>query len=192
MKVLEAIYGRRATRDFAGKPVGRDLITHLIEAAIQAPSAINEQPWRFTVIGERTILDRISQDSKSYALSNAAEHRLPQRLLDRLNDPAFHIFYNAPVLILISAVSNSTWAVEDCALAAENLMLAAHADGLGTCWIGFAQSWLQTPDAKKLLGLANECRPIAPIIVGYPLTVPAPPSRHRPEVRWIGMPAALP
>ena len=70
-----------------------------------------------------------------------------------LDTPDFHIFYHAPVLILISVIGEGPWIVEDCSLAAENLMLAAYAEGLGTCWIGFAQGFLNTPEGKKVLGL---------------------------------------
>jgi len=66
-----------------------------------------------------------------------------------LSDPNFHIFYHAPVLILISGTAESLWKAEDCALAAENLMLAAYVAGLGSCWIGFAQRFLNSPDGKK-------------------------------------------
>jgi len=68
-----------------------------------------------------------------------------------LNDPNFDIFYGAPALIVISTVTQIPWAIEDSALAAENLMLAARGMGLGTCWIGFAQAWLGTPEGKAAL-----------------------------------------
>ena len=80
-----------------------------------------------------------------------------------LSDPEFNIFYHAPALIVITAAQPTDWAVEDCALAAENLMLAAHAAGLGSCWIGFAQHWLGTPEGKTALGLPPSYSPIAPI-----------------------------
>jgi hypothetical protein len=57
------------------------------------------------------------------------------------------------VLIVICAADADDWAIEDCALAAENLMLGAYALGLGTCWIGFAQRWLTTADGKSVLGV---------------------------------------
>ena len=65
------------------------------------------------------------------------------------------------------------WAVEDCALAAENLMLAARGAGLGTCWIGFSQGWLGTPEGKALLKLPAAYKPVAPIIVGHPKSAPS-------------------
>jgi nitroreductase len=103
-----------------------------------------------------------------------------------LEAPDFHIFYRAPVLILISATGQGPWIVEDCSLAAENLMLAAYSAGLGTCWIGFAQSFLNTPEGKKILSLPPACVSIAPIIVGRPKAFPAQAPRKEPEIRWIG------
>jgi nitroreductase len=88
--------------------------------------------------------------------------------------------------VLISAAAQGPWIVEDCALAAENLMLAAYAAGLGTCWIGFAQGFLNTPDGKKLLELPQAWVPVAPIIVGRPKTVTVDVPRKAPDVRWVG------
>ena len=101
-------------------------------------------------------------------------------------DPANHLLHHAPALILISAVEPSTWAVEDCCLASQNLMLAAWSLGLGSCWIGNVQSYLNTPDGKRLLGLPEDCVPVAPVVVGYPASQPAPVPRNEPVVRWIG------
>ena len=89
-------------------------------------------------------------------------------------------------MILISAVAQGPWIVEDCALAAENLMLAAYAAGLGSCWIGFAQSFLNTPEGKRALGLPAACVPVAPIIVGHPKAAPPAVARKAPEIRWVG------
>jgi nitroreductase len=103
-----------------------------------------------------------------------------------LRDADFQIFYHAPALVLISGSGPGPWIAEDVAMAAENLMLAAHAAGLGTCWIGFAQSFLATPEGKALLGLPEAWVPVAPIIVGHPRSWPAPVPRKAPEIRWVG------
>jgi nitroreductase len=93
--------------------------------------------------------------------------------------------FRATMLIVISAAAESPWAVADCALAAENMMLAACAAGLGTCWIGFAQAWLGTPDGKATLKLPESCVPVAPIVVGHPKApMPAIP-RKEPTINWI-------
>ena len=67
----------------------------------------------------------------------------------------------------------------------ENLMLTACAKGLGTCWIGFAQNWLATPDGKAALGLPAPYAPVAPIVVGHPRRQPPPVPRKNPEILWI-------
>jgi nitroreductase len=105
---------------------------------------------------------------------------------ERLSDPDFQIFYHAPALVVISAVAAGPWIVEDCALAAENLMLAAYSEHLGTCWIGFVQGYLNTPAGKSFIGAPADSIPIAPIIVGKPKSLPPPVPRREPEIRWIG------
>lgn len=65
-------------------------------------------------------------------------------------------------------------------------MLAAYAAGLGTCWIGFAQGFLNTPEGKQMLGLPDSWVPIAPIIVGHPEQLPPVVPRKAPEIVWIG------
>jgi nitroreductase len=183
MEPTEAIYGRRATRAFTQSPVAKPVLEQLV-AAIQAPTATNEQSWDFTVIRNAALLDRISDASKAYALAAMAPGALPPHLGERLEDPEFHIFYHAPALIVIAARSGA-WAVEDATLVAENLMLAAHGRGLGTCWIGLAQRWLETGDGKRLIEVPDDFQPVAPIIVGYAAT-PMPSAPRKPaHLRWI-------
>ena len=166
MNLNEAITGRRAVREYTQQAVDERTIRLLIDAAVHAPSAVNQQPWTFTVVRDPGVLDRISRDAKFHMLATMPASSHSDHVRPMLNDPNFHIFYHAPVLILISAISEGPWIVEDCALAAENMMLAAYAAGLGTCWIGFAQSFLNTPDGKNVLGLPAACVSVAPIIVG--------------------------
>jgi len=186
MELMEAIFGRRSVRDYLPDPVPQEAIIHLIDAAIHAPNAINQQPWTFMVIRKQPLLDRISQDAKAHLLSVRPIAAMPAHLYERLADPDFQIFYRAPVLIVISAIAQGPWIVEDCALAAENLMLAAHGAGLGSCWIGLAQAWLDTPKGKETIGVPDAHVPVAPIIVGLPRIAPPVVARKAPEVCWIG------
>jgi nitroreductase len=185
MDVIEAIAGRRAVREFTQEAVDERTIRHLIDAAMQAPSAVNEQPWTFTVVRDQGMLDRISRDAKAYLLVNMPAGSHSDHFQSLLTDPQFQIFYRAPVLILIAARAPGPWIVEDCALAAENLMLAAHAAGLGSCWIGFAQGFLNSPAGRMMLGIPATWTTVAPIIVGHPKAAPPPVPRKSPEVRWI-------
>jgi nitroreductase len=186
MDLDEAIHSRRAVRDYARGSVGRPVLERLIEAAIQAPSAVNEQPWLFAVVQDRELLARISRDAKAHLLSAPPQNLALHRRRELGSDPDFDIFYHAPVLIVIASVSENRWAVENCALAAENLMLAACAEGLGTCWIGLSQGWLATTEGKTALGLPLGCLPVAPIIVGWPQSPPVAVPRKEPQIRWVG------
>jgi nitroreductase len=185
MRLQDAIFGRRAVREYTDQAVDEEAIRRLIAAALQAPSAVNEQPWTFAVVRERNRLDRISREAKAHWLATMPDDARAARYRSLLSDPGFDILHRAPALIVISARAPGPWIVEDCALAAENLMLAAFAEGLGTCWIGFAQGYLNTPDGKAVLGLPDAWVPVAPIIVGRPKRAPAPVPRKEPEILWL-------
>jgi nitroreductase len=188
MDLKEAIYSRRSVRDFTTEPVDEISLRQLIDAAIQAPSAVNQQPCSFCVVRNKSVLTQISREAKAHMLRSSPVALMSHHFQQVLNDPNFDIFYHAAALILISSVSDIPWAIEDCALAAQNLMLAARGIGLGTCWIGFAQAWLGTAAGKALLELPAAYRPVAPIIVGHPKSWPTPVVRREPEVRWINQP----
>lgn len=185
MDLKEAIYTRRAVRAFTAEPVDEQTLRGLIDAAIQAPSAVNEQPWTFCVVRDKTMLADISRRAKAHMLATTSTGLLSHHFETILNDARFNIFYEAPALIVICSRADNAWAVENCALAAENMMLAARAAGLGTCWIGFAQGWLRSSEGKALLRLPEGWLPVAPIIVGHPKSLPAPVPRKEPEIHWV-------
>lgn len=183
MELREVIYGRRATRAFTREPVAKPVLERLVDAAIQAPSAVNERPWDFVVIQNALLLDRISVAAKAHMLETMDSSTYPRRLHESMGNPDFHIFYHAPALIVIS-VSAGGWAAEHAALATENLMLAAHAEGLGTCWIGFAQRWLETAEGRRAINVPEGFVPVAPIIIGYPAGTTPPVPRMPAHLRW--------
>jgi nitroreductase len=184
MDVLDAITHRRAIRDFTREPVHRPTVEALVRAAVHAPSAMNLQPWAFVVIDGRDTLARLSADAKAHLLKAMAPGSPLARYRERLGDPSFDIFYNAPALVIVCATSGELWATEDCALAAQNLMLAAHAQGLGTCWIGFARPWLNEPQAKSRIGIPPHYAPVPPLVLGHPAAAAEPTSRRDPEIVW--------
>lgn len=111
MDFQEVLYGRRSVRWFTAEPVAKDILSWLIEAASQAPSAVNAQPWSFTVVRDQSLLDRISAQAKAHMLATAALGITPSHFRDQLLDPKFHIFYHAPAMILISGVDAGPWSV---------------------------------------------------------------------------------
>ena len=186
MNVLQTIRERRAVRDYKPEPVSAGMIYQLISSASWAPSAMNEQPCHFTVVTDGELLNEISTKAKAWLLKNVWSMPRSTLFRDLLSDEHFHLFYQAPALIIISAPSWDQWVTEDCAVAAQNVMLTATYLGLGSCWIGFAQGWLNTPEARDLLNLSGQNLCVAPIIVGHPKAVLPPAERKAPVITWVG------
>ena len=185
MSVLEVIYGRRSVRKYQDRPIPRETIGTLIRAAVQAPSAMNLQPWTFFVVDDRQQLKAYSDRAKTYLLETLDPKAPSGQLRDLLGDPGYNIFYSAPALIVVASKSKSEWITEDCCLAGGTLMLAAVEMGLGTCVIGFARPWLRLPEVRHELGLPAEWSPVLPIIVGFPEEIPAAVKRADPEIRYV-------
>lgn len=184
MSAMEAIYHRRAVRDYLPQKIDKAVIRTLLDAAVHAPTAMHEEPCSFVVIQNKNILDRLSESAKALVRSEAKASGSEQskHMLDLVNKPDFHVFYNAGTLIVIYSKFQGQFVVADCWLAAENLMLAACAKGLGSCVIGFAVSALNTQEWKADLGIPAEMTAIAPIIVGLPASETPLVSRNEPDI----------
>ena len=185
MDLHEAIAGRRAVRQYTAESLDKDTIRRLIGAAVLAPSAINEQPWVFTVVSDQALLDRASRDVKAHVRATMSASAYAGRLKGMVDRDNEQIFHRAPTLVLISAAAPGPWVVEDCTLAAANLMLTAHSLGLGSCWIGFAQSYCNSPEGRVMFGLDAGSETVAPIIIGYPAAIAPPVARKPPQIRWV-------
>ena len=167
--VIEAIKSRRAIRSFEDKPVPDSAIQTMLEAATYAPSAINIQPWKFTIITNKELMKQLSDTAKPALirmLPDVGDEGLIG-LKKRLSDPNYNIFYNAPLLIFVSGIK-SPYAIYDCSMAAQNMMLAAFTLGVGSCWIGTAVRLANDPKVKAELGVPNDHEVHAAIVFGYP------------------------
>lgn len=182
MKFFDAISGRRSIRNYTAAAVEKPVIEQLLKAAVQAPSATNSQPWAFAVIQDTNLLQQLSDQAKAFLLKQPLQDPALENYRSLLTNPQFNIFYNAGTLIIIYARQIRLNAVENCSLAAQNLMLTAHGLGLGTCWIGFATPYLNQPEAKQQLEIPAAYTAIAPMITGYPQTVPAAKEKQPPEI----------
>lgn len=162
METLDAIKTRRSIRKFKVQPVSRDLINKMLEAAMFAPSAGNEQPWQFIVLEERKILDEIPRICSTAAMCRQA---------------------SAAVLVCgdASLEKYPEFWVQDCSAAVENLLLAAHASGLGAVWAGIYPIKDRVEGFKKMFSLPDCITPFALIPIGYPEQVPTQPKRYKEE-----------
>jgi nitroreductase len=184
MSVLEAIHARRSVRSYTPERLDRATILALLRAAVRAPTAVHAEPWAFVVVQDMSALRRLSDRAKPLFVEEAHRGHLDRggHMLDVFTSPAFNIFYDAGTLIVICARPSGPFVVADCWLAAENLMLAACAMGLGTCVIGSAVPALNTPEVRAELGIPGDLAIVAPIIVGWPRGETPLTTRREPEV----------
>ena len=161
MDALETIFTRRSIRSFTVQPVQRAEIETLLRAAMQAPSAGSARPWHFIVITDRERLDAI-----------AAEHS------------SAHMLLEAPLAIMVCADLTQSrpdrW-IQDCAAATQNLLLAAHALGLGAVWVGVQPVAERIALARRTAALPEMIEPVSIVAIGYPNESPEPVERFMPE-----------
>ncbi|MDD5180015.1 MAG: nitroreductase family protein [Gallionellaceae bacterium] len=182
--VLQAIYCRQSVRAYAPKQLDHATIQALIEAAVHAPTAMHEEPWAFVIVQNKPLLKRLSDLAKPLFVEEL-RHRNEQdasHSFDHFTKPDFNIFHGANTLIIICARPLGPFVAADCWLAAENLMLAACAMGLGSCVIGSSVAALNIHEVKVELGIPAEYSVIAPIVVGVPGGETNPTSRKEPRI----------
>lgn len=180
--LMDAIFHRRAVRAYSPQPVEREIVDRLLLAAVQAPSAMNQQPWGFAVLhGDKRLRD-YSDRAKLHLVATyptTFEVNLRSELYE---NASYDLFHGANTLIVIYAMSGRLHPNEDCCLAAENLMLAAYGLGLGTCPIGFARAWFDLPETKRELDVPEHYHAVFPVVVGYPAGFTPRSGRDEPNV----------
>ncbi len=170
MKAIDAIYERQSVRDYTAEKLDESTVFDLVNAAIHAPTAMDEEPWAFVIIQDKTLLNRMSDNAKKLMQSGFEANLTQGNKLQQEHFlvPEFNVFYNATTLIVICAKPVSDFVSADCWLAAQNILLAAAARKIGSCVIGLAVQILNTPKWKQELGIAEDMSVFVPIILGFP------------------------
>jgi nitroreductase len=184
MDAIEAIHSRRSVRSYLDRPLERGLIEALIWDAAQAPPpAIRDlKRWVFVVIEGVGRLAEMGARAKAFARAALPPGPVPAWL----DNADFKVFWDAPALVIICARGDTPDADWDCCRAGQNLMLSAHARGLGSCWVGSPMAWLGSKEGADAVGIPGGFKAVAPILVGYPTSKPAPRDIPRPEIVWAG------
>lgn len=189
--ILDNIYQRRSVRNYSDKEVSDEVIKEIIRAGTYAPTAVNKQPWRFVVVKNRQLIEEYDERAKKAFLAAYKDTDNPDlvRYVQYLSKPTTRLFYEAPVLILVFA-SPDVINDHDCALAAENMMLAAQSLGIGSCWIGLAGGLGYDMEFLKEVGVPEGHKLIAPLIFGYPAkdNLKAPARKSDVILKWINSP----
>ena len=163
--VLDNIATRTSIRDYEARPVEKEKIEKMLRAAMAAPTAMNKQPWHFVVVDQRNVLD---------ALAGA--------------NPYAKMLKKAPLAIVVCGNTDKMiegggrdfW-IQDASAATENLLLAAHAMGLGAVWTGAYPSEERCISISKVLSLSDNLIPLNMIVVGYPAEQLQPKQKFKEE-----------
>jgi nitroreductase len=179
----ELLEKRRSIRRYQERPVPMQVVQALIRESTLAPSAGNGQPCKFVVVHDRAWIEKLSDESKKNILARVAANPedYAKRYERMLSNESFNVFYNAPCLVMILGPSHLKNLHVDCALAASYFMLAAASRGLGTCWVNLGAE-IHDPDMRDELGIPDGCTIVAPLILGYPESIPPVPKRKEPEI----------
>ena len=196
MEALEAILTRRSTRNYKPDPVEQEKLDKILEAGRQAPSGGNNQTSHFFVIRNREVLDRLTaMTEKAFAEMEATEDTYAslKHAIAASKKGGYVFRYNAPVLIVLANRRDYGNNMADCACALENMMVAANALDLGSCWINQLKWLNEEPELVayfRSMGMKEDERIYGAVIIGYPATETGLPNRRLMtlkgnEVTWI-------
>ena len=164
--IIETIKSRRSVRSFKPAQLKESELKAILEAGSFAPSAMNGQTWHFTVIQDKALLDKWS--GQVGEMLKSVDN---PKLQERLKDPNYHTFYHAPTLVVVSGQADAMFHVTDCAAATQNMLLAAHSLGIGSCWIGIISRLMDSPlgpELTRALQIPVGYKPLHAVALGYP------------------------
>lgn len=187
--VIGFLKNRRSIREYTPKEVSERVLNAILEAATWAPSAHNAQPWRFVVVRDSAVKLKLAEAMARRWKRDLAKNGVSEKARENIAGASVKRFSSAPIVIVscLTMVEmnhypdkrrqriESIMAVQSVAAAIENLLLAAHAMGLGACW--FCAPLFCPETVRKVLRIPPDLEPQALITVGYPADRPHPPPR---------------
>ena len=160
--VIENIMTRTSIRQFTNQPVSKDTLDMIVKAGMAAPSAVNAQPWAFVVVTDKEVLDSLNVKHSHANLKTATAAIIVCGNLEKA----------------MEGPGQEYW-VQDCSAASENILLAAHALGLGAVWCGVYPIEDRVKDISQVLGLPEKIIPLNIITMGYPAENPEPKDKFK-------------
>ena len=162
--VLDNLMTRTSVRVYTDQPVAAETVEQLLRAGMAAPTAVNKQPWAFVVLQGREQLDRLAEVQAGRILSGAQ----------------LAIVVCGDMEKALEGTGRDYW-IQDTSAATENILLAAHALGLGAVWTGVYPNPERTAAVSEALGLPEQIIPLCVIAAGYPAETPEPKDKWKPE-----------
>lgn len=163
--VIENIMTRTSIRQFTDQPISKDTLETIVKAGMAAPSAVNAQPWAFVVVTDKEMLDSL-KDVHPYS---------------NLKTATAAIIVCGDLQKAMDGIGREYW-VQDCSAVSENILLAAHAYGLGAVWCGVYPVKERVDAVSGALGLPDSIIPLNIITMGHPAANPAPKDKFKPEI----------
>lgn len=162
--VIDNIMTRTSIRQFTDQPVAKDTLDAIVKAGMAAPSAVNAQPWAFVVVTEKEVLNALNEvhDYANLKTATAA------------------ILVCGDMKKAMEGKGREYW-VQDCSAATENILLAAHAYGLGAVWCGVYPVEERVNAVKEVMGMPEDIIPLNIITMGYPAENPEPKDKFKQE-----------
>jgi coenzyme F420-0:L-glutamate ligase/coenzyme F420-1:gamma-L-glutamate ligase len=187
---FEVMATRRSVRYYRGEPLPPELVDRLLVAASWAPSSHNRQPWRFALIRDRACKDRLARAMGEHLRSDRQRDGDPESLIERDVERSYLRITNAPVVVALclSMIDMNEYpehrrrhaeylmAVQSLAMAGQNLLLAAHSEGLGACWLCAPLFCRNT--VSSALKLPGDWEPQALVTLGWPAEIGKTPMRR--------------
>lgn len=176
---IKNILSRKSVRHYLSEQIKAEDLDLIIKSGLQAPSAMNRQPWHFTVIQDQNIINNLNLAAKEELAKSDNDYF--KELAENEN---YTIFYNAPTIIVISGEKSAHTPAIDCAAATQNMLIAANSLNIGTCWIGLVSPLFQSERATEyinLLDIPEGFEPYYAITLGYKpeTSIEAPPRREK-------------
>ncbi len=183
MEFSRLLKDRRSIRDYRDEVPPLELVNEIIQDTCLAPTASNGQPCSFIIIRDRDFIKALSDESKKNLLAAIeSDPKSPLKVYqETLRDPDFNVFYNAPCLVVFAGPRRLHTLDVDCALTVAYFMFSAASRGLGTCWVALGAN-IRDKALLEKMGLRDDLRIAAPVILGYPVEIPPASERHPPEI----------
>ncbi len=162
---IENIMTRTSIRSYTSRKVASDTVEMLLRAGMAAPTARNAQPWHFVVISDRAKLDELAGTNRHGKM---------------LKEAPLAIAVCGDMSKALDGKGQEYW-IQDCSAATENILLAAHALGLGAVWTGCYPMEDRVTAVTKVLNLPENIVPLCVIVIGYPNESPQPKDKWIPE-----------
>jgi nitroreductase len=160
--VLEAIAKRRSVRRFLPEQIKEAELEAILAAAMQAPSAHNDQSSYFAVVQNGELIDEMSEGSKVEMRKAPVDW-----MVSMGSNKALNIYYKAPTVVIVAGKKDAISPLVDACAAIQNMLIAAESLGIGSCWIGFAKFYFTDPDRYKKLGIPEGYEVHYGVALGY-------------------------